>query len=377
MSLRYRLFLWVSALFLMTSLVGSFVESFVTKNALKRAKSTLCQKILESKEQVRQSLQEYLSYQILENQAKIDVLLNTISFSTPQLVKFAPTIENLEQGTTMGCADLLQANRWIDFIQNTNQGALTGLIIPQSPPFPHALRISIDSDLSWVFFAQGADPFIGVRLFSIDQEYPSEDLSEEQVEESDLKIPETYLLFALNQIADAPSFNTLADLDLVLAPPWIEGHTISLKPFLRAIERARVGLKKGTLLSPEIPGKEIQEKLNAEGAWEEILINPFPNGNMLALLPEEKFLQEKVNDLSMRNGEINILWILQSLFGLKIFDQHPLPSPTAVATFKENYNTGPSAFLKDLFFSHLKFLTMRNIMRKILHLIPLPISLLP
>ena len=266
MSLRYRLFLWVSALFLMTSLVGSFVESFVTKNALKKAKSTLCQKILESKEQVRQSLQEYLSYQILENQAKIDVLLNTISFSTPQLVKFAPTIENLEQGTTMGCADLLQANRWIDFIQNTNQGALTGLIIPQSPPFPHALRISIDSDLSWVFFAQGADPFIGVRLFSIDQEYPSEDLSEEQVEESDLKIPETYLLFALNQIADAPSFNTLADLDLVLAPPWIEGHTISLKPFLRAIERARVGLKKGTLLSPEIPGKEIQEKIKRRGS---------------------------------------------------------------------------------------------------------------
>src|SRR5690242_9584877 len=121
MSLRYRLFLWISSLFLLTAVVGSFVQSIVTKHALKKAKENLCQKILESKERDRKNLQELVSYQIMENQAKIDVLLNTISFSTPQLIKFAPTVENEARGTWMASADLLQSNRWIDFIQNTNE----------------------------------------------------------------------------------------------------------------------------------------------------------------------------------------------------------------------------------------------------------------
>src|SRR5277367_1071027 len=101
MSLRYRLFLWVSALFLLTAIAGSFSQSLITKRQLDKAKVTLCEKIVASKEIIRKNLEEFVSYQIMEDQAKIDVLLSTISHSNPLLVQFAPTLENAQQGTGM------------------------------------------------------------------------------------------------------------------------------------------------------------------------------------------------------------------------------------------------------------------------------------
>ncbi len=286
---------------------GCFFQSIVTKRQLKKAKEGLCEKIIASKEIVRKNIQEFVSYQVMEDQAKIDVLLNTISYSNPQLVKFAPTVENANAGTQMACADLLQSNRWIDFIQNTNEGAPMGIIVPASPPFKHVYRIPIDQDLSWVFYPDSSEnAFIGVRLFAIEQEYPKEILDGEEIESIAPVIPETYLLFPINSLIEAAPFSANAD-HYSLNPPWIQGHQISLAPFLKAVERAQAGLKSHDLVPPSSDAGKVQKKLGQEGAWEERLVNPFPNVNMIASMPSEKFLQEKMNDLSMRNGENNIL----------------------------------------------------------------------
>ena len=345
MSVRYRLFLWVSGLFFFAAVLGSFLQSYVTKHALKRAKQTLYEKILSSKEDIRKNLQEFASYEILESQAQIDVLLNTIAFSSPQLAKFAPTIENKEQGTWMACADLLHANRWVDFIQNSNEGISTALIIPESPPFKHAYRIPIDADLSWVFNPYSKAPMIGVRLFAIAQEYPSVKLDGEEIEASCPLIPETYLLFSLEALSSSNCLTQNREPP-VLSPPWIQGHDISLSSFVQALERACKAVKEKGLIVPSISQEEIDANLNKEGAWEEILINPFPHVNMLAVESKEEFLQGKMNDLSMRNGEINILWLLRALLSTNLLKELPL---SAVATFKSGLSTGPTATLGQLF----------------------------
>ncbi len=120
--------------------------------------------------------------------------------------------------------------------------------------------------------------------------------------------------------------------------------------FLHAINRAREGLNNHLLEPPQIDIGQIQKKVGQEGAWEEMLVNPFPNVNMIASLPSEKFLQEKMNDLSMRNGEVNILWMLQALTHSGLFSQGTLPSPAAISTFKVGLSTGPAARIKNLFF---------------------------
>lgn len=355
MSLRYRLFLWVSALFFLMAVAGSFLESIITKKELKKAKQGLCEKIVASKEISRRNLQEFVAFQVMEDQAKIDVLLNTISYSNPWLVEFAPTLENARDGTQMACADLLQSNRWIDFIQNTNEGMPTGVIVPESPPFKHAYRIPIDSDLSWVFFPESSsDPMLGVRLFAIEQEYPQEYLDGEEIEELNPVIPETFLLFSSKSLIEAAPFSLAKDQHF-LSPPWIQGHQISLAPFLQALNRAQKGLKDASFIAPEIDQRQIQKKMGQEGPWEEILINPFPSVNLIAKLPTEKFLQEKMNDLSMRNGEINILWLLQSLIQKGLFMPHALPAPLGISAFKSGYSTGPAAWSKNLFFSEKLF----------------------
>lgn len=343
MSLRYRLFLWVSALFILAAITGSLLQSYVTQRALHHARDALCDKILASKEGIRKNLQEFAAYEILENQAQIDVLLNTIAFSSPQLAKFAPTLENAAQGTWMACADLLHANRWIDFIQNTNQGVPTAVIVPASPPFKHAYRKPIDQDLSWVVSPYASTPLIGVRLFAVEQEYPTPVLDGEEIQEACPLIPETYLLFsvdALNRCISVPKE------PLVLSPPWIQGHDISLLPFAHALARACQGIQDKTLVAPAIAPEEINTKLDKEGAWEERLINPFPHVNMLAAAPKEQFLQEKMTDLSMRNGEINILWLLRALLSTALLEG---ASPMGVAAFKTGLNTGPTAALDQLY----------------------------
>ncbi len=348
MSLRYRLFLWVSAVFVVSAFLGYLSETFVTKRALKKAKEELCQKILSSKEPLAKNLTEFLIYQMMENQAKIDVVLNGISHSSSQLVKFAPTLENASRGTWSSCADLLENNRWIDFIQNTNDSTPTAVIFPQSPPFAHVFRIPIDEDLSWVFTCP-SDAYIGIRLFALQQEYPTQRLDGEEIEELSPSLPETYLLFPLELLAKAEKFSAAPSL----SPPWIEGHAISLIPFMDALERARLGLSNGTLIPPKITESEIQKKIAKEGRWEESLANPFPGRDILSLIPKGEFLETKMNDFSMRNGEINILWMLLSLFNTGIFgdDLFAFPSPTGVSTFKAGYNTGPIAYVTDIFSS--------------------------
>lgn len=355
MSLRYRLFLWVSSLFLIVAIAAAFFQSVVTKRELNKAKAELCKKIVDSKEPVRKNLQEFISFQILEDQAKIDVLLNSISFSGPQLVKFAPTLENARDGTQMACADILQSYRWIDFIQNSNQGVATGVIVPPPSPYKHAFRIPIDQDLSWVFFPHTAqDPYIGIRLFAIEQEYSPEFQGGEEIKEVKPIFPETYLLFDPKALSNISKEMVKAE-KAALNPPWIQGHQISMAPFLHAVERAWSGLQKNTLAAPKIGKDQMQNKLAQEGVWEETLVNPFPNMNMIAQMPNEKFLLDKMNDLSLRNGEINVLWLFQALIKTGLFSEADLPMPIAVSVFKSGFSTGPSIWAKDLFYTSTLF----------------------
>ncbi len=350
MSLRNRLFLWVSALFLMSAFLSTVVQYVVTQRALKKSQEELCRKIMSSKEEVRESLQNFLSNQIINSQAKIDVLLTSISQSRSQLQLFAPTISNYNHGTWAACADCLEKNRDIDFIQNTNEGKSTATIIPISSPFPHAVRIPIDQELSWVFFESTpttpAQVMLGVRLFDTYQTHFGEQTGEEVIQEPARILPEIYVMYPRETLAaqSASMDKELASSPPVLSLPWMQGHDISLQPFFHALERARVALRNGALVPPEMSSKDIHNKLDGNTQWEEILLNPFSNEQLKGnLVGSEQFLLERANMISLRNGEINIFWILlsmhhQQLTGDSVFS---FPAPTAVGVFKDNNNAGP------------------------------------
>ena len=362
MSLRNRLFLWVGALFLMSALCSTVVQYVVTKRALKKAQAELCHKMMSSKEDVRGSLQKFLSNQIVDDQAKVDVLLANITQSQAQLARFAPTTHNYVNGTWSACSDLLDNNSDIDFIQNTNEGISTATIIPQNPPFHHALRIPIDEELSWVYFEHTAttdEVMIGVRLFNSYQAHLAQNANDEVIEESVRSLPDVYLLYPWHTLAANNTTMDKPDLQPppFLSPPWMQGHDISLQTFFRSLERARLALQNGTLVPPEMQERELQKKIDGEAQWEQVLLNPFSNEKTKGKVLSERFLLERANAISLRNGEINILWMLLSMHqaGFTGDSVFTFPAPSAVSAFRNNYCAGPAIHVRSVLFASKPF----------------------
>src|SRR5580698_7462302 len=149
MSLRYRLFLWVSGLFVVLATCSFFLENYVSKRQLAIAQKNLRAKIVEMSEQRRADLQNYLAGSIAENQVRVDAILNNIASYSPQAMRFGPTPGNAEKGTWGDASDLLMEYGWIDFLQNTNEQEVMAALIPEQNAMNSAYRIDIDEDLSW------------------------------------------------------------------------------------------------------------------------------------------------------------------------------------------------------------------------------------
>src|SRR5690348_14945030 len=131
MSLRYRLFLVVSGIFVFIAICSAFIENYVTRHELAKAQKSAKEKILALSEKRRVDLQNYFAATIAENEVRIDAILTNISSFSPQIMRFGPTANNARKGTWGDAADLLLEYKWIDFLQNTNEGQTTAAIIPQ------------------------------------------------------------------------------------------------------------------------------------------------------------------------------------------------------------------------------------------------------
>src|SRR5271156_6760463 len=107
MSLRYRLFLWVSGLFVVISICSYVVENAVARYELRKAQQMLRKEILDISEKRRIDMQSYLASVIAEDAVRIDAILNNISGFSPQALRFSPTSRNEQKGTWGGSSDLL------------------------------------------------------------------------------------------------------------------------------------------------------------------------------------------------------------------------------------------------------------------------------
>src|SRR5579871_898705 len=106
MSLRSRLFLWISALLLTAGATSYFLEVAVTAKELKKTKEQLRQKIEALNQLKKKQIEHIIASNIQENQARIDVLLERLSSYPLQSAAFAPTQSNQEQGTWLAASEI-------------------------------------------------------------------------------------------------------------------------------------------------------------------------------------------------------------------------------------------------------------------------------
>lgn len=226
MSVRYRLFLIVGSLFFIAFLSSFFLETFLTHKNLHTASDELKEKIIQEDLQKKTHYEKFLHQSIVQIQDKVNSLLKIIG-TYPEISAYFSPASPIPQGTWTNSAKLIDQNRWVDFVQNTQNGQTLSLIATQGTETEHFTVTPIRENLSWIQNEKGA--FIGVKLPIVKmegQEIVSKKMSQE--------FPDIYLLYSVDQLwqegasgqsllsnpSDSLPFSTL---------PYIEDYAIDMR----------------------------------------------------------------------------------------------------------------------------------------------------
>jgi class 3 adenylate cyclase len=348
MSLRYRLFLWVSGLFLVVSVCSYFVENYVASTQLKRAQQALREKILKMSEERRVELQDFLASAIAEEEVKIDAILNNLSTFSPLVMRFGPTLNNEKLGTWGEASDVLLEYKWLDFIQNTNQAVTTAGFMPSPSAMGTFYRSAIDEDLSWIYdgnFEGQPTPYLGVRLPYSLIRGSSLDVAAEVLEHVPGMVPDLYCLFDVEQVVNASARIFETGNTKGISPvriQWTEGYELDLDLFVKAFQRARELLLTKKIQPPQATSNELKQSFEKATSMQDGRLNPIPTQNLLASVSNEQLMKKRFEDIALRYTQINVTWILVALFDSGVFGDKlfSYPFPGAITVFGSSNAAG-------------------------------------
>jgi len=362
MSLRYRLFLWVSGLFVVLATCSFFLENYVSSRALAKAQKAVRQKILDVSEERRLDMQQFLAGAIAENAVRIDAILNNIATFSPMALRFGPTPFNEEHGTWGDASDLLLEYKWIDFLQNTNQGKVAATIIPEQSVRGFSYRIKIDEDLSWIYDSDldlHPDPYFAVKVpYSL---ILAPNASGALFKQVGGVVPEVFLLFdfkALMNSAKGGQELVFQSVDKEKLPPipveWTEGYEIDLVPFVQTFQRGREALLTKKIEPPPFSTAEIREKMQVATAGQDGLL--FATVAQ-TLISSQALMKQRLEDVALRYTQINMIWVLVAMCESGIFgsDLFTFPSPLATSIFAEGNQVGMGMYAQSILYRKSMF----------------------
>ncbi|MBX3718208.1 MAG: HAMP domain-containing protein [Parachlamydiales bacterium] len=362
MSLRYRLFLWISALFLIAGVVTYVLEVFITKKEMAKTRAQLKKKVIDINEGRRKHIEKFLETAIGENQARVDVLLERLSSYPAQARAFAPTERNYEKGTWLSAAEVLHNNNWLDFIQNTNQGKLASLIIPRITALDHSFRVEINEDMAWILMgdlSKHPEPYLGIRMrFDVGQakalQAPNEIIA------SSGKIPKGYLLFSWKQIMSPDQEARQSPIFLGVIPPyqtnlivpWADGTHLNIPRFYQSFQSARKYVEEGLAKSSEDQVGQARKWMEGEFArlGQDLNLAAIPK-DLFRTLPSP-FLRKELDELVMRYDQLYLIWCLAVINDTGIFEGglFSSASPKGVAVHFGNNQYGEGVHTRDVFY---------------------------
>lgn len=321
-------------------------------------------KILSLSEKRQTDLQDFLASAIAEGEEKIDAILINLSSYTLQALRFGPTSANRQNGTWEEAADLLLEYKWLDFLQNTNEGKLTAALIPQQKVMAQVYRIPINDELCWIYSGDlkaHPKPYLGVRIpYALTVHVQSSDA--EIPEKVSGTIPEPYLLFEIeemNQPQDIhlPIFEKGSGQDLSPIPvKWTDGYEIEIAPIIAAFQRAREMLAQGKIKPPEYSESTILEKMDGMDAAHRESLSPIPLTTLLSSTSEQ-LMQQRLEHIAMTYTQISMIWALVALDNTGIFGRNffQFPAPAAITLFSLNNAVGVGIDAHDILSSNSIF----------------------
>lgn len=355
MSLRYRLFLWVSALFCCVAIASSFMESYVTRKELKIAQQNLRDKLLEASEERREAIEDLLVSSIAESQVMVDAILNNVSIFVPQVLRFGPTKENLANGTWTAVSELLMDYKWLDFLQSTNEEKASSVIIPEGRVLDPTVRSPIGNGNFWIYFDENQPPYLGIQLPIDYLDSEEKGNTEELAQHATDFVPMIYLLFDVEKLKNFANRATSSLIDptsLTSSIPiaWSEGFSLDLKAFIKQLQSITSPSFVKTLQLPIDDKAALKAQLQAKPVG---IIDLIPGGVLLSTATTEKYIEDRLEATSMRFLQANMIWMLIAVDAALGFKKEPadFPAPEAIGLFSAEESVGVGLRADNVFFS--------------------------
>ncbi len=368
MSLRTRLFVWVGSLFLVAFAVSYFFEGYVTKTNLLQAEQNIKKEILKLNELKRQHFESYLRSDLSFQEAKINVLLDKVAENQALVKGFRPSVKNAEDQTWLSSALLTFSNKWIDFIQNTNQGELTSLIAIDPDKVQLALRFPISPDVALIALQkkgtrdQWEGPLIGVRM-QFDRFLLHESV---QNVKDDVQSRARYALFSIqdllklnlsDQAIQSVERQLVGSIEfpILAGQQQMDAYVEELAKNLR-IAQGYLHAHERDLPPPSAP-KELQAWVHAHlpGSGREDI----PTEWSIEVSREKKFygkimnkeVVEEIITLFDRYDEIDMAMGLSTLLATGVLGHSPFnpKAPVGVARFLEREDVGKAVYTRNMF----------------------------
>lgn len=342
MSLRIRLFVWVGVLFLLAFVLSYFLEEYLTTTNLKKAENNIKHEILKVNENKREYFEMFLRAALAKQEAEINVLLDKVAENQIFIQGFQPTAKNLQQQTWLSSSLLTEFNKWLDFVQNTNEGELQSLIAIDPTKVQLAQRNTISPSLAIVRVNENQS-YLGIRL-QFDRFLVEEALEDTGVGSSNRL---RYALFTAEQIqsldlteidVDAIEEKIVQALSfpILISPEAAKSYVLE---FVKTLNEAKEYLK--------VHGSELQFQVNRD---EDVSIDSMREATLYKGVSNKSPI-DQVFELLNRYDQIDMIWGLTTILTTGIVGHSPFDaqSPIGVARFIDDENRGKAIYNRDVF----------------------------
>ena len=359
MSLRYRLFLWIAAVFTIAFVISYYWEERATRKSLEKTYQELLKRLDALNKQKTKSIEDYLSDMLYKIQAEVDAVLQGVAKYRLVREGFDPTLDNLKNSNWLDSSSLMITNKWVDFVQSTNQEELMSQIIIDKNALSNTLHFPVADHFHLVAIQESKGkwlgPYVGV---------PLDTSAFHQGEQEPESLGESYYVFfapqtILNFSLDVDTTKSL-DLSINLLEPflkWLElpAQKFFLKGFVDQIFAAQKHLQENPGL---IPRQEVWEGMVREKQKPQEECYSY----LEAAQGEEKRYYQKeveyyVKEYVEHYNKVGLIWGLSTLTHSNIFGKNPLSdrSPKGMGIIGEGHICGKALLSRSVFYDQPKY----------------------
>jgi len=362
MNLRTKIFLLVGGLFFVAFVSSQVFEEYITSRNLDLQTQTLNNKIIENQEAKRQEAQRFSKAIIEHNTDMVAVLINKVREYEWLRKGFTPSLSNLQNQTWLAASDLIYMNKWIDFIENTNEGQITSLIVLDDNRPSIASRIAHKCLFCYFMVKNRIDdqiwegPYVGIPYFIDIVDFDDLRREEVQTDSEILSHAAFYFLFKAEDIMKIDPAKMEEVLTEIKTGKYLgKMNSSDQRNFPFIIERIIETIKQ---VQKEFKGDLESYHLLLNGQIPPWLGVEKASLDANALEFGKRYQDGKaIADLDLRYEELSMLWQIGSILSTNLFGSEPFADtfPLGMAQVPPGNSCGQAVINRNIFYDRTQF----------------------